>query len=49
MIKETYGLEYATKMKEIQTVPLIAGITVAVLVVSMIGSHIAKKFCKKHF
>lgn len=49
MIKDTYGLEYATKMKEIQTVPLIAGITIAILVVSMIGSHIAKNFCKKHF
>lgn len=49
MIKDTYGLEYATKMKELQTIPLIVGITIAVIVVSIIGSYFAKKFCKKHF
>lgn len=49
MIKDAYGLEYATKMKELQTVPLIIGITIAVMVVSIVGSHISKKFCKKHF
>ncbi|HEL0614618.1 TPA: MptD family putative ECF transporter S component [Streptococcus equi subsp. zooepidemicus] len=49
MIKQMYGQDYAMKMQELKTIPTMIIIAVAVIVVSIIGTYISKKFCKKHF
>lgn len=49
VVKQMYGQGYAMKMQELRTIPMMAVIAVAIIVVSVIGTHISKKFCKKHF
>ena len=49
MIKQMYGYDYAMKMQSLKTVPMMIGISVGIIIVSLIGTYIAKKFCKKHF
>ena len=49
MIKQMYGQDYAMKMQELKTIPMMIIIAIAMVVVSFIGTYISKKFCKKHF
>ncbi len=49
MIKQMYGQDYAMKIQELKTIPMMIIIAAAIVVVSFIGAVIAKKFCKKHF
>lgn len=49
MIKKMYGHDYAMKMQELKTIPMMVIIAVTIVVVSIIGTYISKKFCKKHF
>lgn len=49
MIKQMYGQDYAMKMQELKTMPMMLGIAAAIVVTSFIGTNISKKFCKKHF
>lgn len=48
-VKKLYGQDYAMKMESLRTMPMIIAVAVSVIVVSIIGSSIAKKFFKKHF
>ena len=49
MIKQMYGLDYAMKMQELKTMPMMAIIAIAIVIVAFIGTYISKNFCKKHF
>lgn len=49
MVKEIYGQDYAMKIQSLKTTPMIIAIAVAIIIVSFIGSYVAKKFFKKHF
>ncbi|MGT2754569.1 MptD family putative ECF transporter S component [Streptococcus ovis] len=49
MIKQMYGQDYAMKMQELKTMPMMAIIAIAIVVVAFIGTYISKNFCKKHF
>ena len=49
MIKQMYGQDYAMKMQGLKTVPVMLIIAVAIIVVSVMGTCISKRFCKKHF
>lgn len=49
MIKEMYGLVYATKMQSLKTIPFMMMVALGVVVVSMVGSLIAKRMLRKYF
>ena len=49
MIKQMYGLDYAMKMQELKTIPMMVIIAIAIVIVAFIGTYISKNFCKKHF
>ncbi|UTC63155.1 MptD family putative ECF transporter S component [Treponema sp. OMZ 787] len=49
MVKQMYGEDYAVKMQNLKTIPFMIGIAAAIIIVSFIGSNIAKRFFKKHF